>query len=213
MHLKRFVNHTCSIPLFLLAKKQRTWIFIDWFPGWHIFPDLLLLWMCCAKCCSKGFKMWQGFSIYIDGHVAKTENRWKPFNVCWPKTTNFCFLFPFAANKWKFAFSVFSLKNTNGSCHFPLVSLVPFSVCENLETWRHGHRNMEMETLKHGDINTWRHGEWRNRDMETWNGIGKLKPRRFSIIRWPLAHCANRSLSFVRLLMKKQTEVIYLQTD
>jgi hypothetical protein len=33
---------------------------------------------------------------------------------------------PFAANKRKFAVSVFHLQQTNGDCHFPLV---PFSVC------------------------------------------------------------------------------------
>ncbi len=34
-----------------------------------------------------------------------------------------------------------------------------------------------------------------------------------SLICLPFAHRANGSLSFVRLLMKKQTEVIRLQTD
>ncbi len=41
---------------------------------------------------------------------------------------------------------------------------------------------------------------------------GKQKPRRFSFIRLLFAHCTNRSLLFVRLLTKKQTEVIRLQT-
>jgi hypothetical protein len=36
-------------------------------------------------------------------------------------------------------------------------------------------------------------------------GNGKRKPRRLSLIRLPFAHHANESLSFVRLLMKKQT--------
>ncbi len=35
----------------------------------------------------------------------------------------FCFMFLFAANRWKFAVSVFHLQQTNRSCHF---SLVPF---------------------------------------------------------------------------------------
>ncbi len=43
-------------------------------------------------------------------------------------------------------------------------------------------------------------------------GKGKQKPRRFSLIRLLFAHCANGIL-FVRLLPKKQTEVILLQTD
>ncbi len=36
----------------------------------------------------------------------------------------------------------------------------------------------------------------------------KTEARRFSLIRLPFAHQANRSLLFVSLLMKKQTEVI-----
>jgi hypothetical protein len=42
---------------------------------------------------------------------------------------------------------------------------------------------------------------------------GKRKPSRFPFIRLPFAHRANGSLSFVRLSMKKQREVIRLQTD
>ncbi len=41
---------------------------------------------------------------------------------------------------------------------------------------------------------------------------GKRKPRRFVLIRCPFVHCANGSLWFFRLFMKKQTEVIRLQT-
>ncbi len=40
---------------------------------------------------------------------------------------------------------------------------------------------------------------------------GKWKPWQFSLIRLPFAHCAKGSLSFVCLLMKKETEVIHLQ--
>jgi hypothetical protein len=39
------------------------------------------------------------------------------------------------------------------------------------------------------------------------------KKKKFSLNCLPFAHCANESLSFVRLLTKKQTEVIHLQTD
>jgi hypothetical protein len=41
----------------------------------------------------------------------------------------------------------------------------------------------------------------------------KWKARRFSLIYLPFAHCANRSLSLISLLTKKQTEVILLQTN
>ncbi len=42
---------------------------------------------------------------------------------------------------------------------------------------------------------------------------GKREPRQFSLIRSPFAHNANGGLSFVRLLTKKQTEVIHFQTN
>jgi hypothetical protein len=47
--------------------------------------------------------------------------------------------------------------------------------------------------------------------METSNE--KRKPRRFSLIRLRFALGANGRWSFVRLLTKKQMEVISLQTD
>jgi hypothetical protein len=53
------------------------------------------------------------------------------------------FSFPSAANKRRFAVSVFSLQQTNGSHRF---LLVPFSICRILETWRHGHGDMDIET-------------------------------------------------------------------
>jgi hypothetical protein len=42
---------------------------------------------------------------------------------------------------------------------------------------------------------------------------GKLKPRRFFLIRLPFTHRENGNLYFVRLLTKKKTEVTRLQTD
>jgi hypothetical protein len=73
---------------------------------------------------------------------------------------------------------------------------------ETWKTWRHG----DMETWRHGDMETWKHGDketfrHRHEDMETSNG--NRMPRRFSTIRFPFAHYANGSLSFVRLLTKK----------
>jgi hypothetical protein len=41
------------------------------------------------------------------------------------------FLFPFAANIWKFAISVFHLEQTNESC---CLLLVPFSITRFIET-------------------------------------------------------------------------------
>ncbi len=45
--------------------------------------------------------------------------------------------------------------------------------------------------------------------FQTENG----SPRRFSLIHLPFALRTNGSLSFVRSLMKKQTEIIHLQTN
>jgi hypothetical protein len=92
----------------------------------------------------------------------------------------------------------------------------------NMETWRHGdgdmerwrHRHVDMKTWRSGDMETWRHGD---RNMEFWCIIQKGKwkkevgPRRFFLTRLLFVHHAIGSLIFVRLLMKKQTEVIHLQ--
>jgi hypothetical protein len=50
------------------------------------------------------------------------------------QTSDFRFLFLFAANKWKFAVSVFHLQQRKGSCYFPFVL---FSLCSISETWQH----------------------------------------------------------------------------
>jgi hypothetical protein len=42
---------------------------------------------------------------------------------------------------------------------------------------------------------------------------GKRTFRQFSLICLPFAHTANGRLSFIRLLTKKQIEVIRLETD
>jgi hypothetical protein len=86
---------------------------------------------------------------------------------------------------------------------------------------------MDMETWKHGKMETHRNMEkWNNGDMylKTWcvasfhNGDNKKKTEtealaKFSSIHLLFAHRANGSLSFVRLLMKKQTEVISLSWE
>jgi hypothetical protein len=46
---------------------------------------------------------------------------------------NFRFPFSFAANKRKFAVSVFRLQQTNGNCRF---QLVPFSICSGVSKTR-----------------------------------------------------------------------------
>jgi hypothetical protein len=43
--------------------------------------------------------------------------------------------------------------------------------------------------------------------------VGKLKPRRFSIIPLPFDHCANGSLLFACSFTNKKMEVIRLQRD
>ncbi len=63
------------------------------------------------------------FIIAIDGHVCWNSNRQLQFTICRPRKiekTNVHFPFPFAANKRKFAVSIFCLKQTNESCRFLL---------------------------------------------------------------------------------------------
>jgi hypothetical protein len=79
-------------------------------------------------------------------------------------------LFPFAANKWKFAVSFFYLPETKEVSVFHKFH---FLFAEfRIEPWRHGEENMETwKTWRHGDMETWRHGDmetWRHGDMETW---------------------------------------------
>jgi hypothetical protein len=50
--------------------------------------------------------------------------------------------FPFEANQRKFAVSVFSLQETNGSCRFFILSV---SICRTPEMWRHGHGQFKPE--------------------------------------------------------------------
>jgi hypothetical protein len=58
---------------------------------------------------------------HIDGHW--NSNPQLPFTVCRPRKTNFNCPFPFAANKWKFAVSVFCLQQTRGSFTFSVSSV------------------------------------------------------------------------------------------
>jgi hypothetical protein len=86
-----------------------------------------------------------------------------------------------------------------------------------METWRHGdgdietwrHRHGDMETWINGDMQTCRHRDMDNGDMETSNGKRKMQAQ--AIFLHPFAHRANESLSFVRLLGIKV--VIRLETD
>jgi hypothetical protein len=75
------------------------------------------------------------------------------------KKTNFCFLFPFAANKRKFAVSAFSKQ---AEVAVSVRSIFRFS--EFRKIGRHGH--MEVETWKYvdrdmrqGNVEKWRHGD------------------------------------------------------
>jgi hypothetical protein len=85
-----------------------------------------------------------------------------------------------------------------------------------METWK----NEDMETLTQGDMATWTQRNFFG--METWikniqvlqkKSNGKLITEVQVIFLNSLAHLANGSLPFVRLLMKKQMEVIRLKTD
>jgi hypothetical protein len=66
--------------------------------------------------------------------------------------------------------------------------------------WTHGHMDAWGKT--HGDIDRWTHGHM---ELKYW-GILKFYTQKIKPL--PLAHHANGSLSLVRLLVKKQTEVL-----
>ncbi len=95
------------------------------------------------------------------------------------------FRFPFTENNWKLPFSVssiFCLQNYG-----------------NVETWRFGDGHI-------GDMETWRNGDI---DMKTSNGNRKTKL--FFLICLQFAHHANRSLSFVCLLMRNEWKLTICQ--
>jgi hypothetical protein len=105
------------------------------------------------------------------------------------KTSVFRFRSEFAENKRKLPISVdsvFCLRKHG-----------------DMETWRH-------KTCRHGKMATWKHSDM---DMETSNGKCEREAQAIFLIRLLFVQRANGSLSFVRLLAKKQAEVIRLQTD
>ncbi len=131
--------------------------------------------------------MLQDSTVVIDWDVFWNSHRQLPVFVCQLRKINFRFPFPFAANRRKFAISILRLQQTNGNCRFLLVPFFTFvSVCIFIF----------ILTFKYTFILQF-----------------QTHPRRFFLIRLPFAHCANGSLSFVRLLTKKQMEVICWQTD
>jgi hypothetical protein len=89
----------------------------------------------------------------IDGQV----NYYLSFTDQGKQISIFCFRLQQTNGSLPFLFSV--CRKNKQLMTFPLV---PFSVCEIPETWRHGHRVMETWRHIHGDMET-----WRNRDMET----------------------------------------------
>ncbi len=87
-------------------------------------------------------------------------------------------------NKRKFAVSVFLQQKANGSRRF---LLVPFSVCENMETWRWRYGNLETQTQRHGNRKKWIFGDIETRKHQTEN-----QPQQFSLTRLPFANRAKR---------------------
>jgi hypothetical protein len=95
----------------------------------------------------------QQSSINIYSLLPRSETSVFRFRL---QQTNRSLPFPLSvANKRKLPFSVTVFRKYR----FPLV---PFSVWGILETWRHGHGDMEMETWKYGDKKKIRG------DLETW---------------------------------------------
>jgi hypothetical protein len=100
----------------------------------------------------------------------------------WPTKENEL-LFLFAANKRKFAVSVFRLRQTNGSCCFPFVLFLCTEFRKHgdmdretwdmeTKTWKHGELDMRQWRQWHMDTGTWtcrhKHGYM---DVETWTWI------------------------------------------
>ncbi len=126
----------------------------------------------------------QQMSITVD-HLPTKENK-LPFSVsvCSKKTKVCHFRFTFAANKQKLSFSV--------SLVFPMCVWGVY-LCVCIDIYSNINNNFYMLPFQAKDR--------------------KQKLRQFSLIRFPFAHWAKVSLSSVRLLIKKQIEVICLQTD
>jgi hypothetical protein len=98
-------------------------------------------------------------------------------------------------NQASVSVSVFSKQLEACRFHFPFVAnkrKLPFSVCGTLETWRWRTENGDM-------------------GMETSNRKQKTEPQAIFSIR--LLIWQNGSFLFVRLLMKKQTQVNRLQRN
>ncbi len=77
-------------------------------PVYGIFCLAKLHRIACPSMSTFSVCYWFHWIDSIDGHVCWNSNhRPLPFIACRPKKTNFCFLFTLAANKRKFAISVF----------------------------------------------------------------------------------------------------------
>jgi hypothetical protein len=86
---------------------------------------LVISWLSCREDCPVKA------SLFIPGEnsdilLSGLKDSRQPIIVCRPRKTNFGFLLPFAANKRKFALSVFCLQKTNENCCF----FVPFPFAE-----------------------------------------------------------------------------------
>ncbi len=104
----------------------------------------------------------------IDRNDCWHSNRRLPFIVCQLRKTNFSFPFLFAANKRKIAVSVTVCRKQTKVAVFRkfCFQLVPFFFREIPDKWR---QIMETYRRRHGNMETWKHGTWWNRDtgMET----------------------------------------------
>jgi hypothetical protein len=70
---------------------------------------------------------------------------------------------------------------------------------EDIETWRHGQRQGNMEKWRHGGIETW---TWRHGNMETWtrrHGLGDL-----GMEIWTCRH------GIVKIIRKTEGQAIFL---
>ncbi len=114
-------------------------------------------------------------------------------------------------NKQKFDVAVFCLQQSNGSCNFPLVLFFVnmYIYIKTTYIYIDSHTSTVYIYIS---SSVFRIHICCHFNILYIYSICYIyidgKPRRFSLIGLLFSHCANRSLSFVRLLMKKQTDVI-----
>jgi hypothetical protein len=107
------------------------------------------------------------------------------------KKTKFHFSISICSKQKNFAISVFRWQQTNESCRFPFAVGGDMKINMNMKIGMDMDEDIKMDM--DDDVETWTWTWNHGRESET--GKGKRKSRQFSLIRLPVAHQTNRSLS------------------